>query len=248
MAEEMDRPLMKRFEELACRADRQGVWTDTEFLTLAEQAVLLRMRLPVPVSLHGGYPDAERRLAAFGSEALFGFSYAPPIVCVRMAPAAERFADALTHRDFLGALMGLGVRREVMGDIRVEGSTGYLFCLRAIAPYLIDSLHEVKRTVIRCSAVPPPETLTQPPALSTLVVSSERLDALVAAAYRLSRGAGKTLVEQGRVSLNGRPTQNAGQTVPPGCIVSVRGMGRFCYEGLDRETKKGRLRVRVRLY
>lgn len=131
MAEQMDRPLMKRFEELACRADRQGVWTDTEFLTLAEQAVLLRMRLPVPVSLHGGYPDAERRLAAFGSEALFGFSYAPPIVCVRMAPAAERFADALTHRDFLGALMGLGVRREVMGDIRVEGSTGYLFCLRA---------------------------------------------------------------------------------------------------------------------
>ena len=248
MADAERQQLINRFEELADRADAQGFWTDTEFLTLAEQDTLCTLRLAVPHSLHAGYPGGERKVAAFGSEELFGCEYPSPIVCVKIAPASQKFADALTHRDFLGALMGLGVRREVMGDILIADNVGYLFCLESIAPYITDTLSEVKRTTVRCSLSEPPAALLEPPPITSVVIPSERLDAMISAVYLLSRNAGKELIQQGRVFINSRLVQNASDSLSPGALISVRGKGRFIYEGIERETKKGRLRVRVRVY
>ncbi|MBQ7092162.1 MAG: hypothetical protein IJN83_05875 [Clostridia bacterium] len=248
MADAERQQLINRFEELADRADRQGFWTDTEFLTLAQQDILCTLRLAVPHALYGGYPGGERKIAAFGSEELCGCPYPSPIVCVKIAPASQKFADQLTHRDFLGALMGLGVRREVMGDILISDNTGYLFCLGAIAPYIMDSLAEVKRTTVRCSLSEPPTALMEPPPISSVVIASERLDAIISAVYQLSRSGGKELIQQGRVFINSRLVQSASAALSPGALISVRGKGRFIYEGIERETKKGRLRVRVRIY
>ncbi len=248
MADAEKQQLINRLDELAARADRQGFWTDTEFLTLSEQDTLSTLRLPVPYSLHAGYPDGERKLAAFGSEELFGCAYPSPIVCVKIAPASQKFAEALTHRDFLGALMGLGVRREVMGDILILDNVGYLFCLETIAPYIIDSLCEVRRTAVRCALSEPPDGLLQPPPITSAIIASERLDAIISAVYQLSRSGGKELIQQGRVFINSRLVQNASAALFPGALISVRGKGRFIYEGIDRETKKGRLRVLVRVY
>ena len=181
MADAERQQLINRFEELADRADKQGFWTDTEFLTLAEQDTLCSLRLAVPYALHAGYPDGERKVAALGSEELFGCEYPSPIVCVKIAPASQKFADKLTHRDFLGALMGLGVRREVMGDILIADNIGYLFCLESIAPYIIDTLTEVKRTTVRCGLSEPPTALLQPPPITSVVIASERLDAIISA-------------------------------------------------------------------
>lgn len=246
MAQSNGEQAKKRFLELAGRAEAQGFWTETAFLTLAEQETLHRLRLPVPFALFGGYPEAERRLAAFGSEGIFG-PYEPPIVCLKLEPVAPRFAEALTHRDFLGALMGLGVRREVTGDIVLVGNTAYLFCLASIASYIQENLGQVKRTCIRSAAVQPPPSLWAPLEPRQVVAPSERLDALVAAVYGLSRSEGKALVEAGRVCVGGCPAQNAGASLRPGATVSVRGLGRFYYDGIARETKKGRLRVTIRV-
>ena len=248
MADAERQQLINRFEELADRADKQGFWTDTEFLTLAEQDTLCSLRLAVPYALHAGYPDGERKVAAFGSEELFGCQYPSPIVCVKIAPASQKFADQLTHRDFLGALMGLGVRREVMGDILISDNVGYLFCLESIAPYIIDTLTEVKRTTVRCALSEPPTALLQPPPITSVVIASERLDAIISAVYQLSRSGGKELIQQGRVFINSRLVQSAAASLYPGALISVRGKGRFVYEGIERETKKGKLRVKVRLY
>ncbi len=248
MADAERQQLINRLSELAERADRQGFWTDTEFLTLAEQDILCALRLAAPFSLHAGYPDGERKVAAFGSEDMCGCPYISPVVCIKIAPASQKFADKLNHRDFLGALMGLGVRREVMGDILIADNVGYLFCLDSIASYIIDGLGEVKRTTVRCSLSEPPEFLLEPPPITSVVVASERLDAIISAVYLLSRNGGKELIQQGRVFINSRLTQNPSASLAPGALVSVRGKGRFAYEGIERETKKGRLRVRVRVY
>ena len=122
MAEDDIGRLKKRFAELAERADRSSIWQYSRFLTIAEQAELLKLRLPVPVTLCGGIDGAERRIACFGSEALMGCEPEPPVECVRISPLNPRFSGELTHRDFLGALMALGVTRDVMGDIIVSGS------------------------------------------------------------------------------------------------------------------------------
>ncbi len=246
MAEDDIGRLKNRFFELSERAERTCTWQETRFLTMAEQSVLLSMRLPA--ALFGGYEGAERRIAYFGSEEQTGYPYEPPISCIRIAPVNSRFADDLTHRDFLGALMALGIVREMLGDILIKDNCGYLFCLESIAPHIIENLTEVKRTCVRCELGEPPRDADMGGEVKSFVVPSERLDALICAVWKLPRGEAKALCERGLVYVDSRLCEKAGAALNENAVVSVRGRGRFRFLGLERETKKGRLRVNVEVY
>ncbi len=248
--EEDIRALQKRYSELAARADGRGRYTFTQFLTLAEQDVLQRMerQLAAPFVLLGGYEAAERRLACFGREEDLGYAAQAPIVCLSIAPASKKFSGDLGHRDFLGSLMGLGIQRRLLGDIQIVEGTGYLFCLEEIAPYICDNLTQVARTTVHCQACEAPGQLSEPPEPTEVVVASERLDALIAAVWRLSRSEAQLLLEKGMVFIDGRQVEDPSHTLKEGDLVSVRHQGRFRYEGALRETKKGRLRVSVAVY
>ncbi|MCR5808272.1 MAG: hypothetical protein K6G56_01780 [Clostridiales bacterium] len=243
MAEDDRRQLIKRFEELAERAEKTGVPQETKFLNVAEQSDLLGAHIPGPYFLAGGYDGAERRVAVFGASE--GEGYEPSVVCIRIAPASKRFADELTHKDFLGSLMALGITREVLGDIIVTENEGYLFCLAPIAEHVIGNLGEVKRTSVRCSIAEPPESAGGGGEERSLTVASERLDAVIAAVWKLPREEAKALAEKGLVYVDSRLVTKAGSQIAEGAVVSVRGRGRFRFHGVERETKKGRLRVRV---
>ncbi len=221
----------------------------TEFLTLAEQDSLSRLRLATPYILLGGTENAERRVAAFGSEALCGYEPEAPVCCLELAPTAPKFADELTHRDFLGCLMALGLRREVLGDIVIYENRGYVFCLASIADYISEQLTEVRRTTVsvRLAETLPP-ALTTLPEITVLVVASERLDALVAAVYKLSRSESLKFFERERVFVNSRAAKSPSAMLRSGDVVSVRGLGRFSYEGISAQTRKGKLRVELRIY
>ena len=240
--------LKNRFTELSRRSFDRGIWAFSDFLSLAEQDILLRLRLPSPFELVGGYEGAERRIAAFGSEELCGYAEKAPIECVCISPVNDKFADSLTHRDFLGSLMALGIRREVLGDIAIKDNRGYLFCLDTIADYICRNLESVRHTTVKCEICEVPEIITEKPPVRELVIASERLDAIVAAVYKLSRSESQELIRDGKVFINGRLTESSSADIPDGAAISVRGCGRFLYEGVERETKKGRLRVSVRIY
>ena len=244
------RQLQKRFSELAARANGRGRYTYTQFLTLAEQDVLRKMerQLDAPFRWMGGYEAAERRLACFGREEAMGYPADSPICCLRIYPASRKFAGDLGHRDFLGSLMGLGIERRLLGDIQLVDGEGYLFCLEEIAPFICDNLIQVARTTVRCEVCEAPERLSEPPELSEVVVASERLDALIAAVWKLSRSEAQGLLEKGMVFIDGRMIESAAHNLKEGDVVSVRHQGRFRYEGTLRETKKGRLRVSVRVW
>lgn len=228
-----------RFSELAARAERTGVPVSTKFLNMAEQSDLIAMKLPA--EFFGGYEGAERRVAVFCADE----DHAPPIVCVRIYPASKRFSDELTHRDFLGSLMALGVTRETLGDIIVRDNEGYLFCLNSIADFIIENLTEVKRTSVRCEPTDPPDTAGAGGGEISVVVPSERLDAVIAAVYKLSREDAKAFVEKGLVFVDSRLCLKAGAVLKDGSAVTVRGRGRFMFLGVERETKKGKLRVKI---
>ena len=248
--EEDIRQLQKRFAELAARANGRGRYTYTQFLTLAEQDVLQTMarQLDAPFVWLGGYEAAERRLACFGREEDMGYPPESPICCLSIAPASKKFAGDLGHRDFLGSLMALGIKRQLLGDIQIVDGVGYLFCLEEISPYLCENLISVGHTTVRCESCDPPEQLSLPPEPTEVVVASERLDALIAAVWKLSRNQAQELLERGMVFIDGRLVESASHTLREGDVVSVRHQGRFRYEGTLRETKKGRLRVSVTVW
>lgn len=244
--------IRRRLSELSGRAFSRGVYTASEFLTLAEQDALLKMRredIPAPYTLYGGFPGAERRLAQFGDAALCGYDREPPILCVRCRPAAPKFADTLAHRDFLGALLSLGVRRGVLGDIMLQENIGYIACLDSVAEFIAGGLTRVRSTAMVCDVLEEiPEIAALLPEAELVNVASERADAVVAAVYRLSRGESAALFTQGRVYIDGALCGHMERALPDGAVVSVRGCGRFIYRGAVRETRKGRLYVSVQIF
>lgn len=234
-----------RFNELFDRACTRYTTEYTRFLDLEAQRILSETYLPCV--RFGGYVGAERVVAAFGEDAENTDAF--PIVCVKAEPNGEKWADDLTHRDFLGALMGLGITRELLGDIIVSGKTGYILCLDSSADFIAEELHEVKRTAIRCTRLEKlPDVAIPVPEKKEFVITSNRIDAIIAAIWQLSRSEAQRLIESERIFINSRTETRADREVGEGDIVSVRGKGRLRYLGVVRETGKGRLRAAAEVW
>lgn len=242
----------KRLEELALRAWNQGAYTFTHFLDLSALAVfhrLLPSLPPIPWTLFGGAEGCERQMLRFGGESLCGYDLPFPIVCLRLTPTAPRFAESLAHRDILGAVMALGIERELIGDIVIRETEAFLFCEERIAPYLLENLTQARRTALSCARA---ETLPDGPLYRTerrlAQLSSPRIDALIAHVFRLSRGDAQALFPAGRVFVDGRLCESPGYTPKAGEILSVRGFGRLKYIGVESLSKKGKSNTAVDLY
>lgn len=244
-----DLALQKRFAELSNRAETRQMLVYSDFLNIHEQSVLQSIKCGAPYVLFGGYPTAERKVACFGTANADEAAENAPFVLLKIAPAAPKFADALTHRDFLGSILALGLRRETVGDILLCDNCGYVFCMQSIADFLADNLERVRHTTVRVTATQTlPNVLTDAPETQTVVVASERLDAVLAAVFRLSRNEAQKLICAERVFADSRAVTRADTVLKENCIVSARGYGRFRYLGTERETKKGKLRVAVQIY
>ena len=231
----------------------------TGFLTASEQSDLLawEKELSHPERFFaGGWPEAERRMliwpASYEEAATGGSSGSLAeelIALVKAEPVNVKFADALTHRDFLGALMNLGIERDQIGDILIRENTAYIFCAKALAGLILDELTRVKHTEIRTEAVPLSECDIRPELSEMKVnVASERLDAILSAVYKVSRSKAAEAIESEKVFVDGRTASGSGQKLKEGAKVSVRGLGKFIYDGIENESRKGRLFVKIRKY
>lgn len=173
------------------------------------------------------------------------------IACVRMDAAHEKFAEPLTHRDYLGALMNLGIERAKTGDILADGTGGhaFVFCLSEIAPFICSELLRVRHTSVRCSLVPLSACDIVPAFENMQVnVASARLDAVIAAVWKLSRSEAASLIAQEAVFADGRNILQPGAQLKEGARVSVRGHGKFIYEGMTNFSRKGRMFVQIRKF
>lgn len=248
----MDELLKKRFAELAKRSYQNNMYTFTGFLNVNEQALFYEMERELAFAapmLFGGTDNSERKMLRFGSEEAFGYEEDFPICCVMVRPLIKKFADDLSHRDFLGSLMNLGIERSVLGDIFVKDKEAYIICEAAMAEYIAENLSKVKHTSMLCtvSETMPEEILPQL-SLVELIVSSDRADGVIAKAYSLSRSQCVELFRAKRIFVNDRQYENNSGTLKAGDIVSVRGFGKFVFDGIIHETKKGRYKVQIQKY
>ena len=238
----------KRLKELARRAWDRGIPCFTDFLDLSEQTVLRRIRnalAPAEVCLFGGAEGCERKMAGFGITETSAF----PIACVRIEPLGIRFAEDLSHRDVLGALMHLGFERSLLGDIVLREKQAWVFCVERLVPYLEENLRSVRRTDVRClrTEAPPAGELFRTER-RTVQVASERVDALIAHAFHLSRGDARELFSAGRVFLDGAECRSPDVNPERGQIVSVRGIGRFRFQGAEAVSRKGKLNTVIEMF
>ena len=244
-----------RMKDLAGKAYAGNSYTFSGFLSAGELADLAEHAHEfsfVPYMINGGYENAERCMAAFGSPEEFGYDVTWPIKVIKVRPLAPKFSDELSHRDYLGALMNLGIKRQVLGDLPVKnGNTCYVICSENIADFICENFTRVKHTTVVCSVIRGEEELSElAPELKPMgiTVASLRFDAVAAAVVKCSRNEIIKLFRSEKVTLNGRVCTDNSKVLSEGDIFSVRGYGKFRFSASFGETKKGRVKAEVLKY
>ena len=252
--------LEKRLIELSKAAYHRERITYSDFLNLNELNILHSLpkdSLYTKYEIFGGYESAERQLAAFIPDALSlrGASerreelFADAISVIRIEPLQTKFSEELSHRDYLGAILNLGIDRSKIGDIVIEHHRAYLFVRPQMKDFLLENLCRIRHTSVMVEEEMP-ENFSYVPKFEKIrgTVASVRLDSLSSLAFATSRSKLCNLIEEGKVFVNGRLiTSNAYQPKEEDRI-SVRGMGKFQYKGITGITKKNRTSVLIHKY
>ncbi len=236
-----DSLVLRHMEDLVFRAKKIGV-CHSKFLTETEAATVAKAyahRADVHLQWESGFDSAERSVAVF-LEATWG-SYEPDDIVAALA-LRYREQDTLQHRDILGAALGLGVEREVLGDILVTEGCSYLVCLASMAGFFETELCKAGRVGLKTMRIP----LCALPNIATQLqekrvsVASLRLDVILAAAFNWPRTKAAEYITSGFVQVDHRECVGLSKQLEIDGLVSVRGHGRFRLLGIEGLSRKGR--------
>lgn len=247
--------LYARLDDLCRVADRGEVGL-SDFLTPRElhYAEAYLKKSGASFLSFGGYADAERRKIYVLPDYMEGVScvgelddygHDSSVGAVRVNTAGYR---KLSHRDYLGSILGLGLERSVIGDILVlgdDGASAVIFCNKALVPFLTEELVWVAREKVKCVAVKISEVEIPERKFLAIndTVASPRADCIVGALCSLSRDKAREAVVSGLVEVNFEPEERPDRALSAPCLVSVRGYGRFRVISVEDKTKKGRYRL-----
>lgn len=239
----------KRLLELARSSYYKGFPAYSSFLNLNEQTVFEEIKTKLPLvyySMWGGFELAERKMICFDVSEIETSNY--PLQLIKIEPSHPKFAEKLTHRDYLGSLLGLGIERSVLGDILLQDKTAYVYVEDTMSQYIVDNLEQVKHTNIKCSLTEEDFVFEQNFKEIVGTVQSVRLDSVLSTAFHSSRNQMLPLISNGKVYVNGRQIVSNSYKLKEKDIISVRGMGKFVYEEEQTMTKKGKMKIVIKRY
>ena len=198
----------------------------------------------------GGYEGAERQMLIFLPEYLDESSLYEedsPLVCLR---ASFYEGDCPSHRDFLGALMGAGIAREVLGDICVGKDSCDFFVTAEIAPYVLQNFTSAGRAKVSLTQIPIADVQIPEPEVKEIkdTLASLRLDSVISSGFRIGRSLAAQYIGAGKTAINGLPCEKPDKAVAEGDKISVRGMGKIKLRTVGGQTKKGRISVVIDRY
>lgn len=247
---EEDKILLARLWDKISAGVRKNIPVSTCFLAPREQELTRYLFGNLPgLYAFGGYEDATRKLLVYLPEYLTEDSlFEEADICCLRATFYE--GDTLSHRDFLGALMGAGIGRETVGDICVATGSCDFFVAKQIAPYLLQNLESAGRTKIRLKEVPLEQAHIPQPEVQEIrdTLASLRLDSVISAGFRISRGTASEYIYAGKAVLNGLPCEKPDKAVEEGAVLSVRTLGKIRLKTVGGQTKKGRISVIIERY
>ena len=252
--------LERRLIELSRLAYHRDCITYSDFLNLNELNILHTLpkdSLYTKYVTFGGYESAERQMAAFLPDALSlrteehdtAGLFAQEFSVLKITPLQSKFSEDLSHRDYLGALLNLGIERGKVGDIMVGEKQAFVFVKSQLEDFLTEELVRIRHTSVLSTPVELREFHYTPRVEEQRgTVASVRLDSLLTVAFGSSRSKLSGLIEGGKVFVNGRLITSNGYQPKEEDVISVRGMGKFKYKGILSVTKKNRIYIRIDKY
>lgn len=256
-----DRLLIAGIEDKRQQCEERYMITNTAFLDVrqrsAAEGYIKKCGIRNGV-FRGGYPEAERCVLLFlpeyidkGTNLEELFVNEPeedPLAAVRVSKPQK--AGELSHRDYLGALMGLGIKREFIGDILVRPEGADIIVLQEICDYILLNLSKAGRVYldvekIGISQIIRPEQRFKE---KTDTVASLRLDNMVSSAFNMPRASAADAIKAGLVFVNNLQTEKTDQQVKEGDVISLRGKGKFCLAEIGGKSRKDRQYVKINIY
>lgn len=241
--------LLRRAEDLSARCDRTGKLTHTGFLTPAERYELegWGKYAAVPPVFSGGRAGCERTAAFFLPYYMDEESFAPAEYIDAIAFTAHFGAPG--HRDYMGALLAMGIGREWLGDIWVQNDCAYVFCMPSVTEHLL-TLDKVGRCGVTAERIAPadiPDPVREVKEVSFSVMSL-RLDAVAAGMFSMSRTEAAKHIAAGGVSVNYAECLKPDLALHEGDMLSMRGVGKGRLTGTGGTSRKGRLFVYAEIF
>ena len=246
-----DRMLLAKLWDKINAGIRKNIPANTCFLSPRElEMANYLFGEPTGLYVFGGYEDAERKMLIFLPEYLDESALTEadsPCVCLR---AAFYQGDSLSHRDFLGALMGSGIAREAVGDICVGKEHCDFFVTQEIAPYILQNFTSAGRTKLHLKQIPLAEADIPQPEVKEIkdTMASLRLDSVISSGFRIGRSLASQYVTSGKAAVDGLPCEKPDKTVSEGSKISVRGLGKIKLAQVNGRTKKDRISVVIHRY
>lgn len=239
--------------------DRQMI-TESKFLDMHEKSLVNGLKLPFGVRriFYGGFEDAERTVAVFLPEYIEANDYASLEEHFRTVPddcpvallkvSKDKFSKPLTHRDYLGALMGLGINRDMTGDIMVNDNGCHIAVMKNMAEYIVKNMNSAGRGTLTIEITSPweAEGIEKNEGVpDSFTVSSPRLDSIVKNGFSVSRDAACEAISKGLVSLNDSECLKPDKRIAEGDKIVLRHKGRIIISSLGGKSKRGRDIVNV---
>lgn len=242
-----DQVLLARVWDKITLGRRRNIPAFSCFLTGREQQLsrqmLLQAGVPDPL-FFGGPEGAERQVAVYVPDYLEPRDYLlgeeGPVAALRIHYSAY---DTLSHRDFLGSLMGQGIKREILGDLFPGEGHCDLLVLRDMAAHLAAQLTQVGRARVETEQIPLSALEIPEQRVKSIshTVASLRLDSVAAAGFQLGRSKAAALIQGGKAEINHLPTLKPDAPVKEGDLISLRGLGKLRLAQVRGQTKKGRI-------
>lgn len=238
-----------RIKELENRSQSRGIFVFSDFLSPSPLSDATDLLNKGEYAVFGGAEFAERKIIRFGNREELGYDEPFPITILKVTLQGGKFATPITHRDVLGAVTGLGIERQKLGDMFINGNFAYVIADQTVAKLILSDLSSIGRNSVKVEVV---ETLPKCLAPKTesvrFSVASNRVDSIICKVFNLSRDDGKSLFQKELVLINGKAVQNPSRALKEDETVAVRGYGKFTFVKESGLSKKNKLYVEIELF
>lgn len=247
--EKDDRLIISRAEDALRSAQNRHITKSVGFLNPHMRSLILKNIIStsdVKTFFEGGYPDAERVMFICMPQ----YEEINPDDFISVIEVTGRDIKRLTHRDYLGSLMGLGITRENIGDILVGDEKSFMFVKPEIADYILLNLEKIGNCGVKLKRLCCSDAELPAPKINEIraTVASLRIDVIVATITNLSRAKTDELIKKGLVSINFEVVESVSKVLEAGALISIRGFGRAKIKEIGGITKKGKTVIIIEKY
>lgn len=254
---EDDKLLLALIDDKIQQCKNDCIITSTKFLDIRQQAIFLSHRSDKDTVsiLFGGYESAERKIGVFipklygvtNEEEFFEYDSGDPLKAVRIEK--DKFS-VLSHRDYLGAIMSLGIKRETVGDIITNETGANVVLMKEIVPHIVQNLNRIGRGSCKCSEISLSNLCEADVETQEIfaTVASLRLDNIVSTAFSISRKLACQGIEQKKVFVDGILCEKADKKVNIGSKIVFHGKGKVVLQEQNGFSKKDRPKIIIKKY